>query len=208
MEKRIFNKIIKQQMLSYGFEKTGSLEYAKEALDGTTKIVVRAPSQISGFVVGAQFRDFGDYSGKIAKTCMKYQEYELVLCIASIKDYSEEEIISGVRTVMDGIAVYLREGRDAIRERINQWEFGLLDEAEQNRIYAYFGLPLIDPYSDNYILKQIEDLYKQGGHSMLTLEEYYSHQAHYDQYAAHGCRIDIGKEFVTISYDQYPRKYN
>jgi hypothetical protein len=42
-EKTPFNKIIKEQMLAYGFEKTETQDYAKEALDGITKIIVRVP---------------------------------------------------------------------------------------------------------------------------------------------------------------------
>ena len=79
-------------------------------------------------------------------------------------------------------------------------------EKKENDIYAYFGMPLIDPYSDSYILKQIEELYKQGGASMMSLDEYYNHKEHYEKYAEHGCTIDIEKEFVKISYDRNSQK--
>lgn len=45
MEKREFNKIVKQKLLFYGFEKTGPRDYAKEALDGITKIIVQVPDE-------------------------------------------------------------------------------------------------------------------------------------------------------------------
>lgn len=201
MEKRIFNKIIKEQMFSYGFEKTGAYDYAKTALDGITKIVIRTPDQISGFGVGAQFVDYGDYSGKSSKVCMAYPEFSLVLCAAASRDYSETQIVEGVKSVIKGIDIYLREGKNAIRDRIDQWVFGLNSDKQKNDIYAYLNLPLIDPYSDSYILKQLNELYKQGGKSMMPLEEYYNHKEHYDKYVNYGCRIDIGMEFVTIAYD-------
>ena len=202
MDKNVFNKIVKQQIVSYGFAKTGPYDYAKDAQDGITKIVLRAPNMVSGFFVGVQFKDYGDFSGKYSKTCMKYKTFELELCIASIKNYSEKDIIKSVKTVMNGIDIYLREGRNAIRENIDQWEFALFDEKKQNEIYAYLGLPLIDPYSDSYIIKQIENWHKQGGVSVMSLDEYYNHKDHYDKYAEKGCDITIGKDSVTISFDR------
>ena len=41
MEKRLFNKLIKKQMLLYGFEKNDRLNYSKLSSDGTAKLVVR-----------------------------------------------------------------------------------------------------------------------------------------------------------------------
>lgn len=67
-------------------------------------------------------------------------------------------------------------------------------------------MPLIDPYSDAYILEKVENWYKCGVQSMMTLDEYYNHQKHYDKYIEHGCQIKIGKEFVTISYRKSYRK--
>ena len=54
MEKRAFNKVLKQRLLENGFEKTGRTAYAREAADGITKIVIRVPDY-----------DFG--SGKIGR---------------------------------------------------------------------------------------------------------------------------------------------
>ena len=61
-------------------------------------------------------------------------------------------------------------------------------------------MPLIDPYSDAYVIEKVEEWYKHGVKSMMTLDEYYSHKEHYDKYKDHGCQVDVGKEFVTISY--------
>ena len=52
MDKREFNKIVKQNLLSYGFEKTGSRDYAQEATDGITKIIVQVPDETINFRVG------------------------------------------------------------------------------------------------------------------------------------------------------------
>lgn len=193
-------------MLSYGFEKTGTRDYAKEAADGITKIVIRVPDETINFSVGVQFKDFGkeysDYSGKFSKICMAYSSVPRDLTFAPIADYSEEQVLDMVKNVMNSIDIFLQKGKDAVYENIYAWLYSVIDERKENDIYAYFGMPLIDPYSDSYILKQIEELYKQGGASMMSLDEYYSHKEHYDKYAEHGCTIDIGKEFVKISYDR------
>lgn len=206
MENRLFNKIIKREMISYGFEKTGTYDYAKEAVDGITKIVVRAPDQTHGFGIGVQFKDFDkpytDYSGKVSKICMPYKQQTHLLYDAARFDYSEEVMVNAVRDLMQIIDPFLQRGKDAIRETIDRWVNSTMGEEKQNDIYAYFDLPLIDPYSDAYIQKQMKK-YIRGMKSMMPLEEYYSHKEHYDKYAEQGCSIDIGEEFVTISYDEW-----
>ena len=211
MEKRLFNKLIKEEMLSYGFEKTGTRDYAKEAADGITKIIIRVPDETINFAVGVQFKDFGkgysDYSGKFTKRCMAYGAVPRDLIFAPIADCSQDRVLDMVKNVMNSIDVFLQKGKDAVYENIDQWISSIvMDEKKENDIYAYFGMPLIDPYSDSYILKQIEELYKQGGASMMSLDEYYNHKEHYDKYAERGCTIDIGKEFVKISYDRNSQK--
>ena len=202
MEKRIFNKTIKQHMLCHGFEKSGTYDYTKESSDGLTKIVVRAPDQTSGFCIGVQFRDFltdyADYSGKYSKICMSYGQPSPLLHFASHFDYTDDDIVSAVNTLMERVDPFIKGGKAAIRDTMHDWRFGLFDKQLQNEIYAYFGMPLIDPYSDSYVLKQVEEWYQQGGKSMMSLKEYYDHKEHYDKYAAQGCQIEIGKEFVTI----------
>jgi hypothetical protein len=208
MEKRLFNKIIKEQMRSYGFEKTGTQDYAKEAADSITKIIVRVPDDAHDFCVGIQFKDFEqeycDYSGKFSKRCMAYGDLPRQLALfESAYNCSEERIVDMVKNVMNSIDVFLQKGKDAVYENINQWISTIvMDKKKENDIYAYFGMPLIDPYSDSYILKQVEEFYKHHGKSMMSLDEYYTHKEHYDKYAEHGCQIYIGKEFVTIAYKQ------
>lgn len=206
MEKRIFNKIIKQLLLSYGFEKISVYDYAKESVDGVTKVVIRAPDQTYGFCIGIQFKDFltdyADYSGKFSKICMSYNQSSPLLPFASHYDYSEEDINNAVKTLIKRIDPFLKEGKIAIRDKINEWTFGLSSEQRQNDIFSYFKMPLINPYSDEYILKHVEEWHKQGGKTMISLDEYENHKEHYDKYAKCGCQISIGKEFVTIAYEQ------
>lgn len=204
MDKRNFNKTIKQLLLYYGFEKTGIYDYAKEAKDGVTKIVVRAPDQTYGFAIGVQFRDFlteySDYSGKFSKVCMAYdQSSSPLLPFASRINYSEEDITNAIGILMERIDPFIKGGKVSVRNSINDWVFGLLSEKKQNDIFAYFDMALIDPYSDNYIQKQIEEWYKQGGKSVMSIDEYKKHKIHYDKYTEYGCEIKIVNESVFIS---------
>lgn len=204
MEKRNFNKIIKQLLLSYGFEKIGVFDYVKESVDGVTKVVVRAPDQTYGFCIGIQFKDFltdyADYSGRFSKICMAYNQPSQLLPFASKFDYSKEDVENAINILIKRIEPFLNSGKKAIRDTINQWTFGLLSEQRQNDIFSYFKMPLIDPYSDEYILKNIEEWHKQGGKTMMSIDEYENHKEHYDKYTKYGCQISIGKEFVTIAY--------
>ena len=150
-------------MLSYGFTKTGVLDYAKECGDGITKIILRAPDMINGFGMGVQFRDFGEFDGKSTHMCMTYPKFSSVLYSAARKEYTEEEIVNGIKLIMDEIAIYLNEGKIAIQGNIEQWSFGVCSEKQKNEVYAYFGMSLLDPYSDEYIKKHIEDWLSQGG---------------------------------------------
>lgn len=206
MEKRNFNKIIKQHLLSHGFEKIGTYDYAKESVDGMTKIVVRAPDQTYGFSIGVQFKDFvtdyADYSGRSGKICMSYNQPSPLLPFASKFDYSEEDVENAIKILIKRIDPFLKSGKIAIRDSINEWTFGLSSEQRQNDIFSYFKMPLIDPYSDDYILKHVEEWHKLGGKTMISIDEYENHKKHYDKYTDHGCQISIGKEFVTIAYEQ------
>jgi hypothetical protein len=202
MEKRLFNKIIKQQMLSYGFEKTGALEYAKEAQDGITKVIVLTPDQTFGFGVGVQFKDYGGYyNGKIAKNCMACSKFSLVLRSAESNDYSEEEIIAGVEKVMNGLEPLLQKGKERIRETIKDWAFGLTSQRIRREILLYLGLPAPDPYSEEYLASQVEDHLKCGGMTTIGMEEYEEHKEFYDLYKKYGCQIVDYKDYVMITYD-------
>ena len=151
MEKREFNKIVKQKLLFYGFEKTGPRDYAKEALDGITKIIVQVPDETINFCVGVQFKDFGkpytDYSGKFSKRCMAYSGVPRDVTFSPIVNCSEDQIMNMVTAVMNSIEIFLQEGRGAIREHIDEWIYSIISKEKENDIYAYFGMPLINPYT-------------------------------------------------------------
>lgn len=198
MYKRFFNKVLKRELLSYGFVKSGTLDYSKECCDGTSKIILRAPDMVNGFGMGVQFKDLGEFDGKSTHMCMTYPTFSSVLCSAARKEYTEAEIVNAIKLIMAEIEVYINEGKSAIRARIDQWSFGISNERRKNEIYAYFGMPLLDPYSEKYIKKHIEDWLEQGGCTMLTLDEYLKHEDCYRKYIEYGCKVDIGSEYVTI----------
>ena len=214
MEKREFNKIIKQQLLSYGFAKIGTYDYVKEAQDGKTKLIVRAPDQTYGFSVGAQFVDFlteyADYSGKFNKSCMYYPVGAL-LQFAGRRDYSESEIVGAVKAVIEKIDIFLKNGQNAILDNINDWFFGVENESRKNGIYAYFDLPLIDPYSKEYQDKRASQM-SGGGMSILPLTEYLQHKDFYDAYKdydsfdAEIC-VNEEKNEVVIHFHSKPKHY-
>ena len=190
MDKRLFNKIIKKQMLSWGFEKKGSSEYAKDCKDGMTKIVIRTPEFV-GFTIGAQFADYGVYHGKIAGTRVFFDTaHSLLLRSVAINEYSEEEIASAVKTVMEEIAVYLEGGKETIAANLDKWVLDHPDERVQNENYVYFGKPAIDPYSESYMLDKISDI-KRGGFISVGAQEYQAHKEYYNGYANHGCAVEV-----------------
>lgn len=138
MEKSLFNKIIKQQMLSYGFEKTGRQDYAKEATDFITKIIVRVPDAEHDFGVGVQFKDFGkeysDYTGKYSKSCMLYRSVRQFTLFENPYDSSQDRIVDAVKNVMNSINVFLQEGREAVHKKLDEWISSVIDEKKKNDI--------------------------------------------------------------------------
>lgn len=190
MDKRKFNKMIKREMLAHGFTKTGSIEYAWDCKDGKTKIVVRTPEFV-GFAIGAQFADYGVYTGKLAGTRMLFKTaHELLLRSVAINEYSEEEIVSAVKAVVDEIAIYLEGGKEAIAANLDCWTLEHPSERVQNENYIYFGKPAIDPYSESYMLDKIADI-KRGGFISVGAEEYQAHNEFYDRYTDHGCEVKV-----------------
>lgn len=186
MEKRLFNKIIKQQMLFYGFEKNDNLNYSILSLDGTTKFVVRIPNGKNGFIIGAQFLDFGEYTGIISDCIMKYYEYEELLVFPNVREYSQIDIVNAVNTVIAAIKPYINKGKQQLKEHINNWVFGAFSDKERNDVLSYLGLPVIDPYSDEYMIQNIEKI-ARGGFVCISLKEYEDYKDYYNKYLNHGC---------------------
>lgn len=193
MEKCQFNSMIKQYLVLRGFEKTAPNDYAISVKDGVTKLILRAPDQTRGFIIGVQFSDYGEYTGTFSKTVMKNFEYEDLLCFAKSRDYSEQDILSALNTVFTGTQPYLAQGKAAIRKRIGQWVLGAFSDKMQTEILVYLGLPTINPYSKEHMIEQLYRT-KNGGALSFPLEEYLSHKEHYDLYAGHGGSITVDEK--------------
>jgi hypothetical protein len=213
MEKREFNKIVKQKLLSCGFEKVGARDYAKEAMDGITKIIVQVPDETMSFCVGVQFKDFGktytDYSGKFSKRCMAYRGLPRDLAFTPIVNCSEDQIIDMVTKVMNSIEIFLQEGRNAIREHIDEWIYSVISEEKENDIYAYLGMSLKNPYTKEYQDEWVSRM-RGGGMSVLTMKEYLDHKDFYDAFQNYDCvdteiHIDEKEQSVTIHFHHKPR---
>lgn len=202
MDKKRFNSLIKKSMLSHGFEKVNTLDYCKMSEDGVTKIIIHAPNMIQGFMVAAQFSDYGKHTGKYIDSRVRNYSFELTLCNAASNEYSENEIVECVETVVDGIRKYLLFGKKAIRENIDDWVFGIFDHKERNDILICLGLDPIDPYSLTYLIENVE-LIKRGGFCSLSFDEYYAHKEYYDGYCEHGCKMlfDDTERRIKIYYD-------
>ena len=197
MEKRLFNKLIKKQMLLYGFEKNDRLNYSKLSSDGTAKLVVRVPDGKMGFIIGAQFPNFGKYTGIISNCIMKNYEYEILLCFPDVHNYSETDIVDAVNTVITGINPYLSNGKQQIKENIENWCFGAFSDKERNEVLNYFGLPIMDMYSDEYMALNIERI-KRGGFILISTQEYMNHKAYYDKYLNHDCYFSFDKKDTHV----------
>ncbi len=213
MDKREFNKIVKQKLLSYGFEKTGSRDYAKEAADGITKIIVQVPDETINFCVGVQFKDFEkpytDYSGKFSKRCMAYSAVPRDVTFSPIANCSEERVIDMVTNVMNSIDIFLQIGRDAIREHLDEWIYSVISKEKENDIYAYFGMPLINPYTKEYQDEWVSQM-RGGGMTVITMSEYLDHKDFYDDFQKYDfvdvqiC-VDEHDNSVTIHFHPKPR---
>ena len=197
MEKRLFNKIIKEKMLLYGFEKNDRLNYSKLSSDGNVKFVVRVPDGKMGFIIGAQFPNFGEYTGIISNCIMKYYEYETFLCFPNVHDYSETDIVDAINVVITGIKPYLDKGKQQIKENINNWCFGVFSDKERNEVLSYFGLPVMDMYSDAYMILNIERI-KRGGFILISTNEYEEHKNYYDKYLNHGCYFSFDRKNTQV----------
>ena len=213
MEKREFNKIVKQKLLSCGFEKTGPRDYAKEASDGITKIIVQVPDESINFLVGVQFKDFGkaysDYSGKFSKRCMAYSGAPRDLTFTRIADCSEERVSDMADNVINSIEVFLREGRNAVYKCIDKWICSVISKEKENDIYAYFGMPLKNPYTKEYQDEWVSQM-RGGGMTVITVSEYLAHKDFYDDFQnydsvnAEIC-VDEHEDSVTIHFHQKPK---
>lgn len=156
------------------------------------------PDMTLGFVIGAQFNDYGDFNGEMKCAPVKSFEFELLLHFASVYDYTEDQIIDATKEVCERVAQYVEKGRSAIAENIDLWTFGQLSEKERNEILKCVGLSPIDPYSDEYLKNKSAELRSNHGSLSIPLDEYHSHKNFYDKFAESGCRIIVDENIARV----------
>jgi hypothetical protein len=204
MKKSALQKPIKEILLGKGFERIKPNDYAISAGDGSTKLILRIPDGKKGFILAAQFADFGVFDGVFANAVMRQYDFAYVMAYGDIKEYSESEIRDATERVLDAYECYLSDGARAIKECLDGWTFGDLDERVRDAVQRHFGLAGIDPYSKEYQVEKSDELKRHGGAIILTLCEYNEHKDFYDSYTLLGGRITVDekKETVMISFAQ------
>ena len=200
MKKSMLQKPIREVMMKAGFARIKNDDYARLSNDGKVKLIVRIPDGNKGFILGAQLADYGAFDGLLSHAQLRQYDFAYELGWASTKEYSEEEI----RAVMDRVAekcrFYLDGGLAALRDRIQEWTFGDLDEGLRDRVLRLLGLPGIDPYSDAYRQKTAEDLAGRG-EIVLTMEEYMAHREFYDGYLELSGTLHRNESANTVTID-------
>ena len=204
MKKSIIQKPIKLILISKGFEHVKNNDYALMSGDKKTKLILRIPDGKNGqgFILAAQFADFGSFDGNFSNTVMKQYDFAYKLAYGESQEYRECEIIEATEHVMSAYACYITEGVNAIQGRLNEWTFGNLDEQVKDDIQRYFGLPGIDQYSDDYQKDKAEQLKRNGGAITLPIQEYTEYKAFYDAYEKYGAQILVDEKngSVMISF--------
>ena len=202
MNKREFNKRIKNYMLSHGFQKSNSYDYWILCEDKVTKIVIGAPNFKRGFYIGAQFGDYGSFSGIYKESTITYFEYEMLLCWASVNEYTEEDIDQAVCKVVSGLQNYIAGGKQEIAKNVDQWCISPFNHQKRNAILQCLGLPPIDPYSEAYFNETLQTFDGKGGGIVISYEEYHAHENYYKKFEEYGFKIiipsDTTKEKVRL----------
>ena len=191
MEKRILTKTIGKYLIDRGYTKVDTLCYSILSKDESVKFIIRIPDMTYGFLIGAQFDNYGDFDGKFKCAPIKSFEFELLLNFASHYDYSENEMLEATQKVCERIEQYAAANKSAITNDIDSWTFGVSSEKVRNEILVSLGLPTIDPYSDDYLINKVKELKSNYGSLSMPLDEYISHKSFYDRFAEQGCKIYI-----------------
>ena len=203
MKKTLLQKPIKNILLEYGFEHVKNESYAITAKDNKTKIILKIPNgkNGNGFVLGAQFSDFGTFDGLIAHAIMRQFDYAYELAYAESYEYSAEQIEEILYRLLEDYKVYISEGASAIKERIDTWTFGDLSDMYRDVILRYFELPGIEPYSLEY-QNEVVSRMVDGGAINISLSEYLEHKDFYDSYQNFKAKIciDEKRKQVTINF--------
>ena len=204
MKKSILQKPIKQVLISKGFEHIKNNDYALISVDKKTKLILRIPDGKNGhgFILAAQFAHFDAFDGNFSNAVIKQYDFAYELAYGESQEYSESEIIEATERVMSAYECYITDGANAIKERLNEWTFGDFDERAKDAVQRYFGLPGVDPYSDDYQKETAEQMKMHGGAITLSMQEYTEHKAFYVEYEKYGAQIlvDEKNESVMISF--------
>lgn len=204
MKKSVIQTPIKQKLTAKGFEHIKGNDYAISAGDGLTKLILRIPDGKNkhGFVLAAQFIDFGTFDGDFSNAVMKQYDFAYELAYGESKEYSESVITEATERVLNAYECYILNGASAIKEKLDEWTFGDLDEKIKDAVQSYFGLPAIDPYSKEYQADIAEQMKMNGGAITLSLQKYAEHKDFYDSYEQYDAKIlvDEKNECVMISF--------
>ena len=195
MKKSLLQKPIKKILLERGFEHIKNENYAIIAGDNKTKIILKIPNgkNGNGFVLGAQFSDFGQFDGLITHATMRQFDYAYELAYAESYEYTEGQIKEVVYRLLNDYQLYISDGISEIKKHLEAWTFGVLSDMERDSILRYFGLPGIDPYSLEY-QNEVADRMSNGGSQYITLSEYLEHKEFYDGYQKWDAQIHIDEK--------------
>ena len=137
---------------------------------------------------------------------MTQYDFAYELAYGEVQEYSESEIIEATEKVMSAYACYFTDGANAIKERLNEWTLGDLDEQVKDAVQRYFGLPGIDPYSDDYQKDTAEQMKQHGGAITLSMQEYTEHKAFYDAYEQYGAQILVNEKIGSVMISFAPKR--
>ena len=197
MEKRHFNKIIKQAFAANGLQQSKRGEYAVISVQRDYYVIIKTPDMIKGFIIGIMPADI-ESTPDFKETWLRYYGLELELCFAVRRDYSDDEIEESVKKAITTAEAFSKSGKDGIVDNINEWMF-TGGEPKKNDIRIWLGLPAVDPYSSEYLEEQV-DLLKRGGFARISFNEFSAHESFYRKFEEYGFRIIIDNKnnFVII----------
>ena len=211
MKKSLLQKQIKNFLLEHGFEQFKNENYAILAGDCKTKLILKIPNgkNGSGFVLGAQFEDFGTFDGILTNAVMRQFDFAYELAFPQTYEYTDEQIADVLQRLWTAYLPYINEGAEAIKARIDQWTFGDNSEKERGLVLRYFGFPGIDPYSKEYQEEKADFMNDHGGMIVIPLQEYLEHREFYDNYQNYHAKISMDKKYneVQIHFFSQPKWY-
>ena len=208
MKKSLLQKPIKEILFKRGFEHIKGDSFAINSDDGITKIIIRIPSGKNGcgFLLGAQFADFGTFDGLITNATMRQFDYSYELAYPESHEYTDEQIQEVTSRLLADYDVYIKEGAAAIKARIDNWTFGNLSDYIRDKILRYFGLKGIDQYSLEYQGTVAERMIN-GGAEFIALSEYLDHKEFYDNYQNFNAKIIVDEKSDQVMICFSDRKW-